>query len=74
MSAVHCTYSVDGEGPPLYMVHGVGSRRIAWAGLMPHLRDHFTCVRYDLRGHGESPVPQTPYAQNPHLYRRRDDV
>ena len=61
MSAVHCTYSVDGEGPPLYMVHGIGSRRIVWAGLMPHLRDHFTCVRYDLRGHGESPVPQTPY-------------
>ena len=61
MSATACTYSVDGEGPPLYLIHGLGSRRIAWAGLIPHIRDHFTCVRYDLKGHGDSPAPPAEY-------------
>ena len=39
------------------MVHGIGSRRVTWNGLLPGLEEHFTCVRYDLRGHGESPDP-----------------
>jgi 3-oxoadipate enol-lactonase len=43
-------------------VHGIGSRKTTWDGLVPELEKHFTCVRYDLRGHGESPIPQTPYS------------
>ena len=62
MSAIEVAYTVEGEGPPLYMVHGIGSRRATWDGLVPALAGDFTCVRYDLRGHGESPVPPTPYA------------
>jgi len=61
MSLTACVCTVDGEGPPVYLVHGLGSRRIAWAGLIPHLRNHFTCVRYDLRGHGDSPAPPEDY-------------
>ncbi len=44
------------------MVHGIGSRKTTWDGLVPSLEKQFTCVRYDLRGHGESPVPATPYS------------
>jgi len=33
-----------------------------WDGLIPYLRDKFTCVSYDLRGHGHSPVPTPPYS------------
>ncbi len=61
MSAVDCVYTVEGSGPALFMVHGIGSRRVTWAGLTEHLRNHFTCISYDLRGHGDSPVPDTPY-------------
>ena len=61
MSAVEVSYQVDGRGPPLYMVHGVGSRLSVWDGLIAGLKPHFTCVRYDLRGHGQSPVPVPPY-------------
>jgi pimeloyl-ACP methyl ester carboxylesterase len=61
MTAVDVAYSVEGEGPPLYMVHGIGSRRVTWDALLPGLREYFTCVRLDLRGHGESPVPPVPY-------------
>ena len=62
MSAVDVSYTISGEGPPLYMVHGIGSRRVTWDGLLPGLEEHFTCVRYDLRGHGQSPVPPVPYS------------
>ena len=61
MSAVDVSYRVEGNGPPLYMVHGIGSRKVTWDGLIPELKNHFTCVSYDLRGHGDSPVPETPY-------------
>ena len=61
MSAVPVSYEVSGRGPPLYLVHGVGARKSAWDGLVPGLAQRFTCVRYDLRGHGQSPVPETPF-------------
>jgi pimeloyl-ACP methyl ester carboxylesterase len=61
MGAIDVSYTISGQGPPLYMVHGIGSRRVTWDDLLPGLEDHFTCVRYDLRGHGESPIPPVPY-------------
>lgn len=61
MAAVACSYSVSGQGPALYMVHGIGARKATWRGLLAGLQDQFTCVTYDLRGHGESPVPEPPY-------------
>ncbi len=61
MAAVEVAYEVTGEGPPLYLVHGIGSRKTIWAGIVPHLEDRFTCVTFDLRGHGDSPVPPPPY-------------
>lgn len=61
MAAVECVHSIEGEGPALFMVHGIGSRRATWKALAEHLKRDFTCIAYDLRGHGDSPVPQTPY-------------
>ena len=61
MSAVEVSYRVEGSGPALYMVHGIGARKSAWDALIADLRHDFTCISYDLRGHGESPVPPTPY-------------
>ena len=61
MASVDVSYRVEGSGPPLYMVHGIGSRKITWDPLIADLSQSFTCVSYDLRGHGDSPVPQPPY-------------
>jgi len=61
MSAVDVTFKVEGDGPPVYLVHGIGSRKEQWAPLVEQLRDEFTCVCPDLRGHGASPVPEPPY-------------
>jgi 3-oxoadipate enol-lactonase len=61
MAAVEVSYRISGEGPPLYLVHGIGARKTTWDELIAGLQDRFTCVSYDLRGHGESPVAPTPY-------------
>lgn len=57
MHAVDCAYSVEGQGAPILLVHGVGGNRHVWAGVSERLRSEYTCVTYDLRGHGESPKP-----------------
>ena len=61
MSAVAVDFAMEGQGPPLYMIHGIGSRKVTWSGLVSHLMGQFTCVTFDLRGHGQSPVPVIPY-------------
>jgi len=53
--AVDCVYSIEGKGPPIFLVHGIGARRQGWAGLVEHLKSNFQCISYDLRGHGDSP-------------------
>ena len=62
MPAIDVSYRVEGSGPALYMVHGIGSRKTTWDELVDGLKDHFTCITYDLRGHGDSPEPPTPYS------------
>ena len=54
--AVDCAHVIEGKGPPLLMVHGIGARKTSWAALTRHLKNDFTCIAYDLRGHGESPM------------------
>ena len=55
--AIDCAYSIDGAGPPLILIHGIGARRSNFDKLTAALRDRFTCIGYDLRGHGDSPLP-----------------
>ena len=58
---IRSAYSVEGSGPPLILIHGIGASRHSWDGLVRHLRDDFRCISYDLRGHGKSPLPAPPY-------------
>lgn len=55
--AIDCAYTVTGQGEPLFLIHGIGARRATFARLVEGLQDRFTCISYDLRGHGESPAP-----------------
>ena len=57
-TAVDCAYSVEGDGPPLFLIHGIGAARTAWRFMLPRLVRRFTVVSYDLRGHGLSPMPK----------------
>ena len=62
--AVSCAWSIAGQGPPLFLIHGIGAARNTWAKLLPILTPHFTVVTYDLRGHGESPKGEGEFSLN----------
>jgi pimeloyl-ACP methyl ester carboxylesterase len=52
---------LEGEGPLITMIHGIGASTESWAGLVPLLADRFACLSYDLRGHGLSEVAPGRY-------------
>ncbi|MBC6440427.1 MAG: alpha/beta fold hydrolase [Rhodospirillales bacterium] len=52
---------VEGEGPDLMLVHGVGSNLDSWNGVAAALDGRFRTIRLDLRGHGESDKPAGRY-------------
>jgi len=56
---IDCAYTVEGSGEPLFLIHGIGAARDAWRFMVPKLKEHFTVITYDLRGHGSSPMPQS---------------
>jgi len=62
MSSINSSYSISGTGPGIIFVHGIGARKTAWEKVVWHLESDFTCVRYDLRGHGDSPKESMPYS------------
>lgn len=46
---------VDGEGPPLVLVHGsLEDGDLSWDAMLPYLREHFTCYRPSTRSRGLS--------------------
>ena len=52
-----------GEGPPLVLVHGMGSSRAGWDRVVEHLPPDMPLLRYDLRGFGASAAdPQGEYS------------
>src|SRR5947209_9530212 len=57
--AIH--FQSEGHGPPVTLLHGVGSHLQAWDGVVAALCNDFTLLRYALRGHGRSGKPPAPY-------------
>lgn len=53
---IDCEYSIEGNGPALFLIHGIGAARNTWRKAMPLLSRHFKVISYDLRGHGVSPM------------------
>lgn len=52
---VELAYRLDGDGGrPLVCIHGVGSYKEAWDGVVKGLKNDFTILTFDLRGHGAS--------------------
>lgn len=47
-------YRVEGNGPALTLVHGVGANLDSWDAVAARLQQHFRVVRMDLAGHGKS--------------------
>lgn len=49
-----------GSGPAIVFLHGIGSTSATWSTVADLLSDRFTAVRFDLLGHGDSPVLDEP--------------
>src|SRR5262249_5752148 len=56
------SYMIEGEGPTVVLIHGVGARLENWDGVCERLVRHFQVLRYDLRGHGRSTRSPGPYS------------
>jgi 3-oxoadipate enol-lactonase len=49
------------DAPVLVLSNSLGSTLGMWDDQAPVLRERFRLLRYDQRGHGDSPVPSGPY-------------
>lgn len=47
-------YMIEGEGQAIVFVHGLSDNLLYWEPLSSVLKENFTVIRYDLRGHGET--------------------
>lgn len=49
------------SGPPLLLLHGIGSRYVSWLPVIERLLPHFRLIAPDFRGHGDSAKPASGY-------------
>lgn len=47
-------YTIRGQGPLLVLLHNGFYSSESWAGVLPRLAEHFTCVAWDRWGYGKS--------------------
>jgi len=53
-------YEIDGVGPPVLMVMGLGGNSQVWAPLRRALSSNYTLIMYDMRGTGRSSQASSP--------------
>lgn len=58
---VELAWQLQGSGPPLVLISGLGQSALPWTAVLPRLTSHFTCLTFDNRGTGRSSVPEGPY-------------
>lgn len=61
VNGVELFYEIEGQGPPLLLIAGLGASSLSWVTIKPLLVDHYTCITFDNRGTGRSEVPPGPY-------------
>lgn len=61
INGVDLAYDEAGQGQPLLLLHaGIADRRM-WDDVLPTFASGFRVVRFDLRGYGETPLPDGPF-------------
>ncbi len=61
VNGIRICYELAGEGEPLLLVHGFGSKKESWIAQFPVLSKHFKVIRFDNRGAGKSDRPKGVY-------------
>jgi 3-oxoadipate enol-lactonase len=62
INGARIAYDVAGSGPAVLLLHaGIGDRRM-WDAQVPAFADHFTVIRCDARGFGETRKPDAPFS------------
>lgn len=61
-TAVHHVVTGPEDAPVVVLSNSLGSTHRMWDAQADALAEHFRVVRYDTRGHGDSPVPEGPYS------------
>lgn len=63
-------YEVSGSGPWITLSHSLGANLGMWDAQLEVLNQHFTVLRYDIRGHGQTQVTEGSYT----LAQLADDI
>jgi pimeloyl-ACP methyl ester carboxylesterase len=63
-NGVKIHYEVEGQGPPLLLVHPASGATQVWRiiGFVDALKDDYRLILVDMRGHGKSNNPHDPAA------------
>ena len=59
---IHAEVQGPDDGPAVVFSNSLGSTLDLWDPVLPHLPDGLRIIRYDMRGHGLSDVPDGPYS------------
>jgi pimeloyl-ACP methyl ester carboxylesterase len=60
LNGIEIGYDIAGSGPPVLFTHGYQASRRMWSKQAEALKDRYTAITWDLRGHGESGTPDDP--------------
>ncbi len=58
---IRICYKVQGEGYPVILVHGFGSKKESFMAQIPALSHEFKVISFDNRGSGKTSRPNIPY-------------
>lgn len=65
VNGLYMHYTVYGEsGPPVVLIHGLGSCGDDWSPQLNALSPHYRCLAFDLRGHGLTQKPRSGYSMS----------
>ncbi|MEU7001783.1 alpha/beta hydrolase [Nonomuraea sp. NPDC046570] len=61
VGGIRMHYLIEGEGPPLVLLHGWPQTSHCWRHVIPALAETHTVIAPDLRGYGRTDKPRTGY-------------
>jgi pimeloyl-ACP methyl ester carboxylesterase len=62
LNGIDLYYEINGQGPPLLFIHGLGSSSQDWEEQTSFFSANYTVITVDVRGHGKSDKPKGPYS------------